>query len=277
MAGERQKVLFNSSNGTITTDDFEMSYVSFGSGDKAFVILPGLSDGLTTVKGKALVLARPYKRFFERFTVYMFSRRQNLPKMFSIRQMAKDQAEAMKKLGIEKASVMGVSEGGMIAQYLAVDYPELVEKLVIAVSSCRVNTLAEDSINTWIGFVNQNDHKGLMIDTAERSYTEGRLGKLRKVYPFFASLGKPKSYDRFLTNAYAILGFDASDEISKINCPTLIIGGSEDRIVGVDASFEIKERIRNSSIFIYQGLGHGAYEEASDFYDKVFDFISDAS
>ena len=271
--GERQKVLFNSSNGTIRTDDFEMSYVSFGAGDRALVVLPGLGDGLTTVKGKALILSRPYKRFFEKYTVYMFSRRQNLPDVYSIRQMAQDQAQALKKLGIEKASVMGVSEGGMIAQSLAIDHPNLVEKLVIAVSACRVNSIIEDAINTWIGFAKQNDHKSLMIDTAERSYTEARLKKLRKIYPFFASLGKPKSYDRFLTNAYAILGFDAYDELSKICCPTLIIGGSDDRIVGVDASYEMSQRIKNSSIFIYQGLGHGAYEEASDFYDRVFDFL----
>ena len=250
-----------------------MSYVSFGSGDRTFVALPGLGDGLVTVKGKALILSRPYKRFFEKFTVYMFSRRKDLPKTYSIRQMAHDQARAMKELGIEKASVMGVSEGGMIAQYLAADYPDLVEKLVITVSSCRVNKLIEECVNAWIGFAKQGDHKGLMIDTAERSYTEERLRKLRKIYPFFASLGKPKSYDRFLTNAYAILNFDASEEISKISCPTLVIGGSEDRIVGVDASYEIKDRIQNSSIFIYQGLGHGLYEEASDYYDRVFDFL----
>ena len=272
-AGERQKVLFNSSNGTIRTDDFEMSYVSFGTGDRALIVLPGLGDGLTTVKGKALILSKPYKRFFERFTVYMFSRRQDLPATFSIRQMARDQAQALKKLGIEKASVMGVSEGGMIAQSLAIDYPNLVEKLVIAVSACRVNNVIEDAIKAWIDFAKQNDHKSLMIDTAERSYTEARLKKLRKIYPFFASLGKPKSYDRFLTNAYAILGFDVSQELSKISCPTLIIGGSDDKIVGVDASYEMNEKINNSSIFIYQGLGHGAYEEASDFYDRVFDFL----
>ena len=271
--GDKQKMLFNSCNASVKTDGFEMSYVSFGSGDRVLVVLPGLGDGLTTVKGKALILSRPYKSYFDKFTVYMFSRRQNLPKTYSIRQMAADQAKAMKALGIEKASVMGVSEGGMIAQYLAIDHPEMVEKLVITVSACKVNKIIEDSVKAWIGFAKQGDHKSLMIDTAERMYTENRLRKLRKIYPFFGSLGRPKSYDRFLTNAYAILSFDASDEVSKISCPTLVIGGSDDKIVGVDASYEINEKVKNSSIFVYQGLGHGAYEEASDFYERVFDFL----
>ena len=41
------------------------------------------------------------------------------------------------------------------------------------------------------------------------------------------------SYDRFIANANAILEFDAVNELGRITCPTLIIGGEEDRIVGV--------------------------------------------
>ena len=51
--------------------------------------------------------------------------------------MAKDQVEVMKKLGISKASIIGVSQGGMIAQCIAIDYPELLDKLVLAVTVSR--------------------------------------------------------------------------------------------------------------------------------------------
>ena len=128
-------MIWNAKNGTVPIGSTEMSYVSFGSGSRAVIFLPGLSDGLTTVKGKALLLAAPYKQFFKDFTVYMFSRKNELPDDYSIREMADDQAEAMRKLGIKKAAVVGVSEGGMIAQYLAIDHADLVERLVIAVSA----------------------------------------------------------------------------------------------------------------------------------------------
>ena len=49
--------------------------------------------------------------------------------------MADDQAAAMQILGIDKASVLGVSQGGMIAQYLAIDHPGMVEKLILAVTA----------------------------------------------------------------------------------------------------------------------------------------------
>lgn len=45
---------WNAKNGTVLVGNTEMDYVSFGSGSKALILLPGLSDGLATVKGKAL-------------------------------------------------------------------------------------------------------------------------------------------------------------------------------------------------------------------------------
>ena len=53
--------------------------------------------------------------------------------------MAHDQARAMASLGLERAAIMGVSQGGMIAQYLAIDFPRLVDRLVIAFSAPKAN------------------------------------------------------------------------------------------------------------------------------------------
>ena len=63
------------------------------------------------------------------------------------------------------------------------------------------------------------------------------------------------------------------DELHKILCPTYIIGGETDKTVGVHASYELKENIKNSELHIYPGLGHAAYEEAKDFYGRVYDFL----
>lgn len=156
-------MLWNAKNGCVKIGDTDMNYVSFGYGSKAFIVLPGLSEGLVTVKGKAL-----------------------------------------KELGITRVSVMGVSQGGMIAQFLAIDYPELAEKLIIVVCAPRVNEIYE--------------------------------------------------------------------ELNKIVCPTYITGGDEDKTVGVNGSYEMKEKIERSEMYIYEGLGHAAYEEAKDFYSRVYDF-----
>lgn len=112
-----------------------------------------------------------------------------------------------------------------------------------------------------------------MIDTTEKGYSERYLKKYRKIYPMLGMIGKPRTYERFFRNAEAILAFDAYDELHKIICPTYIIGGEEDKTVGVNASHELKENIKHSEIHIYPGLGHAAYEEAKDFYDRVYEFL----
>lgn len=56
----------------------------------------------------------------------------------------------MKALGIAKACVMGVSQGGMIAQYLAIDYPDLVDKLVLAVTLSRQNQAVQNAVDSWM-------------------------------------------------------------------------------------------------------------------------------
>lgn len=267
-------MIWNAKNGTVSIGNTEMSYVAFGSGKKALILLPGLSDGLTTVKGKALLLATQYKLFFNDYTVFMFSRKNELPDSYSIREMADDQAEAMRKLGIERASVVGVSEGGMIAQYLAIDHADMVERLVIAVSAPNANDIVCSAVSQWIEAAKEKNHKKLMIDTAEKSYSEEYLKKYRKMYSVIGWIGKPKSYHRFLVNANAILNFDCYAELNKITCPTLIIGGEADKIVGCEASYEMHEQIKGSELCIYEKLGHAAYEEADDFNRRIFEFLS---
>ena len=194
-------MLWNAKNGQVPAGGSQMRYVRFGRGPENFVILPGLSDGLATVQGKALLLAKPHARFLDRYTVYMFSRRDDLPEGCSIRDMAADQAEAMRALGIEQAAVMGVSQGGMIAQILAAEHPALVDKLVLAVTAPNANDTVRACVERWIEYAEQGDHRALMADTAEKSYSEAYLRRCRRLVPLVSAFTKPASYARFLANA----------------------------------------------------------------------------
>ena len=270
-------MLWNAKNGWVPLKEGTMPYASFGHGPRTLIILPGLSDGLATVEGKALLLIGPYRPYLKDFTIYMFSRREPLPEGHSIRDMAADQAEALRALGIGRTCVLGVSEGGMIAQRLAIDHTELVEKLVLAVTVPCTNDVVRSCVPGWMDMARRGDHKALMIDTAERSYSPAHLKRYRKLYPLLGRVGRPRSYDRFLTNARAILSFDACEDLPRIACPTLILGGEEDRIVGPEASRLLAARIPNSALFMYPGLGHAAYEEAKDFYGRVFAFLREGA
>lgn len=261
-------------NGLAVIGDTDMHYVVFGSGPRRLVVLPGLSDGLATVRGKAWILSLPFRSFLQDFTVYIFSRKNRMPEGYAIRDMAEDQYRVMRSLGLDRADVLGVSQGGMIAQYLAADHPEAVERLVLAVTAPRANAVLTEALSGWMDMARRGDHAALMADTAERTYSEARLRKNRRYIPLLARFTKPADYSRFLINAAAILDFDAREALGQIRCPTLIIAGGDDRIVGNDAAHELHRAIAGSELHVYPGLGHGAYEEAKDFYPRVLSFCA---
>lgn len=266
-------MFWNAKNGSVRIDDTDMDYITFGKGNAPLVMIPGLGDGLTTVKGMALPMAARYRIYAKDFTVYMFSRKNFLKEGASTRDMAGDLAKAMKILGIKKANVLGVSQGGMIAQYLAVDFPDLAERLILAVTLSKPNKTAQGVLERWIAFAEQKDYKSLFIDTVEKSYSEKYLKKHRIQYPLLTSVGKPEDFGRFLIQAKACLNHNTYSELERISCPTLIIGGKCDKIVGPAASQEMAQKIKNCELMMYDALGHAAYEEAKDFNKLVINFL----
>lgn len=264
--------MLNAKNGRLRVGGFEMDYIRFGNGDKPLVMLPGVGDGLKTVKGMAVPFALLYRSMTRDFTVYAFSRRENLPPHFTTRDMADDLNVAMEALGLSHAAVLGVSQGGMIAQWLAIDHPDKVARLVLTVTLAQSNEIVRDVIARWSEMARRGDYKGIMLDTAERSYSEKRLKSARIEYGVLGGVGKPKSFERFLVQAESCTTHDAYAELPRIACPTLVIGGSDDKIVGVAASREIAGRIPDCRLYLYEGLGHGLYEEAPDFVARVVTF-----
>ena len=76
--GVVREMLYNAKNGTLKIGGSEMDYIRFGTGGKVLVMLPGLGDGLRSVKGTALPMAFAYRAFAKAFTVYAFSRKNGL-------------------------------------------------------------------------------------------------------------------------------------------------------------------------------------------------------
>ncbi len=267
-------MFYHAKNGSVAIGNARMDYISFGSGRKNLVMIPGLGDALKTVKGSADIFAVAYRKFTKDFTVYIFGRKSPVEDGYSTRDMARDEAEAMKTLGISKASVMGVSQGGMIAQYFAIDYPGMVEKLVLAVTLSRPNDTVRSVVGRWIAMAESNDYKGIVIDTAEKSFSEKHIKKYRLLYPILCRVGRPKDFSRFIIQANSCIHHNAFHELEGIKCPTLVIGGDSDRVVGKDSSKEIAKKIPDSKLILYHGLGHAAFQEAKDFNSRVLEFLS---
>ncbi|MCR5802586.1 MAG: alpha/beta hydrolase [Lachnospiraceae bacterium] len=266
-------MFLNAKNGCLDLRCGKMDYVRFGKGERIAVMIPGVGDGLKTVKGFAIPFAILYRKFAKQFTVYVFSRKRDLPEKMTTRDMASDLNEAFEALGLKEVNLIGISQGGMISQWMAIDHPEKVSKLVLTVTHARAGEVAKDVIPRWMEMAKRGGYKEIMMDTAERAYSPARLESSKKQYMLLGNYGRPKSFDRFLIQAESCMTHNAYDELDKITCPTLVIGGSDDRIVGGRQSEELAEKIPGAKLHIYEGLGHGLYEEAPDFFDRVAGFF----
>ena len=161
----------------------------------------------------------------------------------------------------------------MIAQYLAIDRPDLVEKLVLAVTVPHANEMIREGIGKRMEDAERGDHRRLMIRAVESGYNGPRLRLLRLAYPILGLVAKPRDYRRFLTNARAILDFDAREEVGKISCPTLILGGEEDHTVGAQGSRDLHTMISGSQLYLYPNQGHAAFRETPDFTARTLRFF----
>lgn len=263
-------MLFNIKEETVEIDNTTMDYVAFGKGTKPLVIIPGLS--LNRVRGAGLSLAYMYRIFAKDYRVYVFDRKEVISETYTIKEIAKDTAYIMNEIGISKACVFGVSQGGMIAQYLAIDYPELVEKLVLGVTLSRQNEIMKNAIETWIQFAENNDLKSFVEDMLIKMYSPGYIKKYRMLIPLMIKMSEKADLKRFTILAKSCLTCDIYEELSKIQCPTLVLGGKQDKVVTGKASEEIAEKLK-CEIYMYEELGHAAYEEAKDFNEKIYKFF----
>lgn len=260
-------------NGTVKTDQMEMDYIEFGQGIKPLIMIPGLGDGLRTVKGMALTFSILYRKLASEYRVYVFSCRNNLKEGHTTRDMAADLCLAAENLGIQNAHIVGVSQGGMTAQWIAAEFPQLVDRLVLTVTADRLDEAQQHGIEDWIAMAREGRYGGIMKDTAERSYSEKKLKTYRLFYPLLGIVGKPKSLNRFLIMARACLEHDSRHVLSQIKCPVLILAGGQDKIVGAAAAERLSEGILGSQKHVYRELGHGAYEEAKDFQERILAFL----
>lgn len=266
-------MLYHAKNGTLPMDGTTMDYIRFGSGKRTLIMLPGLGDGLRTMKGTALPMAMLYHVYAKDFTVYAFSRKNQLPEGYSTRDMARDLCKAMDLLGIAQADLFGVSMGGMISQHFAADYPERVGKLILAVTCPRPNPTMVAAIREWMQLAQQGDHTALMDSNVKHIYTEGYYNRNKWMIPITGKLTKPQSYGRFLTQANACMTHNAYDRLPFIFAPTLVVGGGKDQVVGCEASREIAQQILGAKLRIYPEHGHGVYEEAKGFHEGLLAFL----
>ncbi|MBQ3404162.1 MAG: alpha/beta hydrolase [Oscillospiraceae bacterium] len=258
----------------VSTGSGSMDYFRFGRGEKNLVILPGLS--VQSVMGAADAIAEAYRLIEERFTVYVFDRRSDLPSPYTVRDMARDTAEAFKVLGLDDLCIFGASQGGMMALVIAIEYPELAGKLVLGSTSAHLKDAQFRVIEEWIRLAKNGDREGLYLDYGREIYPPEVFEQYRETLIEAAKTVTDKDLERFIILAEGARGFDVVKELDRIKCPVLAIGDFEDSVVDSDATMEIAEKLDahpDFRLYMYTGFGHAAFDTAPDYKEQILRFF----
>ncbi len=183
---------------------------------------------------------------------------------YSMPLLASDAAGLLRALGIERAHVIGFAMGGLIAQHLALEFPHLVSRLVLACTHAGTKSFTRPSREVGRAFQSPTE------DWAKRMQAFARYA----CAPDFAAR-EPERYAAFVRKksadvepfyAYrrqleATLGYDTYDLLPAITTPTLVITGAADAIVPAANSRVLAERIPHARLVVIEGAGHFFFAE----------------
>ena len=198
---------------------------------------------------------------------------------YSISMMADDAVGILDGIGISGAHVLGLSMGGMIAQNIAIRYPEKVNALVLACTHCggdHAIRAREEVRKNFADFIyngsleaGQNAVKSLF---AEKTFTEAP-----EIFHRYQEVSRkfPPDLDTLRRQWDAIAAHDTWEDLPQIQAPTLILTGSEDAVIPAENSNLLAERIPNAQLKIFKGGGHQFLIEQADAFNRaVLDFLN---
>ena len=261
---------------TIRANGIDIYYEQHGAGPD-LVLIMGLGAHLG-----AWALQTP--AFARHFRVTLFDNRgagrTSAPDApYSILGMADDTAALMDELGIARAHIAGASMGGMIAQELAINRPERVDRLVLACTRARAgegrHLLAPAQAALY----------DLEIDGVQRalltmpwSYTAAFMSEPRRVLAAVELRRKdpyPIQSHAYHRQQAAVMAHDTLDRLHGIAAPTLVLVAAEDILTPVDESAELARAIPGARLKVLPRGGHAFFAEyAQDFNRAVIDFLT---
>jgi pimeloyl-ACP methyl ester carboxylesterase len=261
--------------------DLELHYDESGSGDP-LVLIMGLGADSNAWMRQVPEFSRHHQTIT--FDNRGVGRSSKPPGPYSTRQMADETAGLMDHLGIDRAQVVGVSMGGMIAQELAINYPARVGALVLACTyaepSPEIEALRQNSLQ-FFGASGSLDGNGsaslpeldpmailqymLPLIFSERFICE----ELPELLPqLTAGLAYGFSLEALLGQVTACMTHDTSDRLRTITRPTLVITGTDDRLVAPHHSDALAAAIPGAKLVKLDGGTHGFNLEMAELFNS---------
>lgn len=199
----------------------------------------------------------------------------------TVEEMATDAIAFIKALGYEKVNLLGFSLGGMVAQFVVQQAPQLVNKLILAgtgpaggvgIENVTKLTLL-DMIHATATF---NDPKLFLFFTRTNNGKQSAKAFLGRLKERTQNRDEAITIPAFRRQLKAIHSFGVQGpvDLSYITQPTLVANGDDDRMVPTSNTKDLAKRIKNSQIEIYPDAGHaGIFQYHEQFVQTALKFL----
>ena len=238
-----------------------LPYVRIGSGPRNLVMLEGGYDGKPPSGFMLRMIRGSYEGFAKDYTVYSvwWTRKRDLPTGYSMRDISDDYAAMIKEEFKGSVDIMGGSTGGTIAQHLAADHPDLVRRLVLAITGYRLSEEGREGQRRFCELARRGKWRKAYSHMMDGVYPRGIKKHLWKLFMWlFASFMKPDDPTDLLLVMEAEDKHDFKDRLAEIKAPTLVIGGEEDFFYPIR---ETAAGIPNAELIVYAGFGHNVVDD----------------
>lgn len=192
-----------------------------------------------------------------------------------------DVVSVMDAAGLERASILGTSFGGFVAQAFALRHPGRVDKLILACTSAGGPGHVRPDLEILRSFTRDPSRPAdeQIRSFLQPAFTDRFKREHADVFERVCDLRQQNAVAEsvYAAQLQAAFSFDASTRLGEIECKTLVISGDEDKLVPVENSVNLAAGIPNAELHIIRGGSHMIFvENADEFNQTVLGFIADS-
>lgn len=199
-------------------------------------------------------------------------RSRSLPPPYTVAQHAFDLARLLDHLGIDSVAVLGYSQGGAVAQHVALDHPTRCTRLVLACTyAFNMATVREriegHLVPTLLNVLGMKRFARLVVSRGLK-----HVGRERA--DWVVNLIADQD-GRLMVDAWrAAMAFDSRRRLSEIKCPTLVVAGSDDVAVPMHHATMLHRGIAGSELAVIEGGDHALiWARPGEFVKVVDEFL----
>ena len=250
---------------TVRVNDVDIAYQWDGKADGPVVVLSNsLMSNFNMWDDTVGALTDKYRVL--RYDTRGHGRSGVTPGPYSIESLAEDLVALLDALKVSKAHVVGLSMGGMIAQYIGANHPERVLSLGLCNTASEMPPRA-----TWAGRIEAAQKGGIeaLVDgTIQRWFREGFTQRSPEKINVVRKMILATKVEGYVGNASAVRDMSQTTMLLKIKAPTMVMTGRQDPACTVDQGTVLHRMIDGSQFVIIEDAAHLSNIEQPEVFNR---------